>query len=138
MGRGRIRPGLALGECGLNASIVFLGVNFRVNTMGHFIEHTIAHRAVQRAAAQRRASLSKQLRGWEESGAWPAFDRLCLEARLDLLGLLSWARCGMATLLRVSARPMVCHAIRILEECPRAWFDQEFLQWRHKARQDCP
>jgi len=117
----------------LDARILFAGVTFRVNTMGHFIEHLVAERALHRAPAGQRRHLASRLRGWCAPGAWPAFDRVRLQAEMDRLGLLRWATCGDATLLLAPARLMVDHALAMLEADPEAWFDGEFLEWQRSV-----
>ncbi len=113
----------------LDARILFLGVEMRVNTMGHFIEHLLAERNVARAPEERRPAVRAALQGWCKAGAWPAFDRMRLQESLDGMGLLSRTGCGAATLLMVPARPMVDRALALLESQPAAWFSVDCCVW---------
>jgi aminoglycoside N3'-acetyltransferase len=113
----------------LEAQIVFLGVDFRVNTMGHFVEHRIAERAIECATPDRQPVMREGLRGWQKTGVWPNLDRMKLQGELEPLSLLSRARCGEAMLLTVPAKAMVDAAISMAEADPCAWLNGEFCAW---------
>ena len=113
----------------LNATVVLLGVDLKVNTMVHFIEHLIAERALNRVSQDRRTEVEDRLHGWCKPGVWPSYDRTKLQEEIERLGLISRAQCGNALLMAVPTRPMVDHAIAAMEAAPRDWFDSSFCHW---------
>jgi len=120
-----------------NASYCFVGVDFRVNTMVHFVESLVVERALQRVAPRKRARLVKKVSGWMRPGVWPTVritDRLIIQQILEEQGVLRRGRIGSATLLRTPARPMVNEWLGVMESEPEAWFTDDFLKWLRKTR----
>lgn len=117
-----------------NAAILFVGVNFHVNTMMHYIQSLVVERAVARLGAERRQELSARVQGWLRPGVWPHYQDALLEPERAAAGLLTYGRIGSGTLRRIEARPMVDQASAILEAAPEDWFDLPFQEWYREAR----
>jgi aminoglycoside N3'-acetyltransferase len=56
-----------------NAAYCFIGVNFRVNTMVHYVETLLVELALARAPQKRRSELAAAVEGWMKPGVWPSF-----------------------------------------------------------------
>ena len=112
-----------------DAKIVLVGVDFRVNTMVHFIEHRIVEQAISHIPADRRQTFLDKVHDWNKPGVWSGFDRLKLQGECDKLGLISRVRCGNAMSMMVSTKALVDNAVRIMEADPRSWFSEEFCLW---------
>jgi aminoglycoside 3-N-acetyltransferase len=119
-----------------NASILFIGVDFHVNTMMHYIQSLIVERAVSRLPEGKRTELLAQVQGWRKPGVWPHYQDARLEPLRREAGLIADGKIGSATLRRIEARPMVDHALAVLEARPQEWFDPAFLQWYQLALGD--
>lgn len=116
-----------------NASYVFIGVDFTVNTMQHFIQSLIVERALESCSAERRQPLASEISGWLKDGVWPYYDDKRMEALHRTAGLMHYGKIGSATLRRIRARDMVDNALQVLESHPREWFDEKFLDWYGRA-----
>lgn len=117
-----------------NASILFIGVDFHVNTMMHYIQSLVVERAVAGLTAARRQGLLARVQGWQRPGVWPHYPDSLLEPRRAQAGLVTYGRLGSATLRRIPARAMVERALAVLEAGPEAWFDAAFVAWYREAR----
>ncbi|MFH0911300.1 MAG: AAC(3) family N-acetyltransferase [Planctomycetota bacterium] len=113
----------------LDAAVVLVGVDFKVNTLVHFIEHLMAERALGRSPREHRPALLERLEGWQKPGIWPGYNRLQLQEALQDLGAVSQVQCGGSLLTRVGAREMVDHALAWMETSPEAWFSAEVCEW---------
>lgn len=116
-----------------NAAYCFLGVDFSVNTMGHFCESVFVERALERCPAGERATLDSRLARWEKPGVYPRHDFRAMGERLAAMGLVRLARIGTATLRCIRAGDMVPGILAILEAEPEQWFDSDFLAWLRDA-----
>ena len=119
-----------------NAAYCFIGVDFTVNTMGHFIECRVIERALAAAPEARRAGLEARLRRWEKDGVYPRYRFQAMGERLAELGHVRFGRIGSATLRCIGARDMVDHALAVLDAEPGAWFDDDFLAWLHDTQRE--
>jgi len=112
-----------------NAAYCFIGVDFTVNTMSHFIETVLVEAALRQAPGPRRRKLSARLQARNAEGVWPWYDRTGMQDRLADLGLLRVGRIGSATLRCIRARDMVDHTLVILRAEPEHWLQADFQAW---------
>lgn len=117
----------------LDATIVLLGVDLKVNTMVHFIEHLLVERALSRIPVDQRGQLQDQIAGWGQPGVWPYYDRIKLQEEMVRQGHLADSQCGKARLLAVPAQTMVDSALALMEKSPRDWFETPFCEWYERA-----
>lgn len=118
----------------VNAKIILMGVDLEVNTMVHFIEHVVVKRALDRVPVDRRRVLEDRLQQWCKPGVWPWFNRLKLQEKIDPMGLMVRGQCGNAQLMTVSAKPLVDHALKMMESAPAEWFEEAFCRWYDEVR----
>lgn len=113
-----------------NAAYCFIGVNFTVCTMVHFVEANLAERAVQRAG-DRGEELAAALAGWMKPGPFPNITvqgRLRIEEMLADEGIVRYGRIGSATFRCARARPMVERWIAVIEADPGDWLPEDYLR----------
>jgi len=114
-----------------NAAYCFIGVTFRVCTMVHYVEASLAERALDRAAPERRQELAAQVAAWMKPGPFPSIrvdDREIIEEMLAQRGIVRYSRIGSATFRCARARPMVEQWIAIIEAEPERWLPDDWLQ----------
>jgi aminoglycoside N3'-acetyltransferase len=116
-----------------NAAYCFIGVDFTVNTMGHYVETEFLERALGQAPPDRRAELEAEVQRWEKPGVWPSFSRQQTGERLAEMGLVRFSRIGSATLRCIRAREMVDTLLALLSAEPEEWLTPEFLAWMASA-----
>ena len=128
-----------------NAAYCFIGVDFTVNTMGHYSECNVVEHALSRAPLQKRTVLRARLRRWGEPGVWPSHSFQAMGERLAEMaksgprrcphhvGLVRLGTIGSATVRCVRARDMVDNTLAVLDAEPEKWFDEEFLAWLAEA-----
>ncbi len=108
-----------------NAAYCFIGVNFRVNTMLHYVETRLVERALERCPDADRPARRGEVAGWMTSGVWPS---LSLEARehaesvMTRQGIVRVGRLGAAAFRCARTRPMVDAWLALLEAEPARWF----------------
>lgn len=125
-----------------DAAYCFLGVDFTVNTMGHYCEVMMIQWVLDRAKPERRAELENQICTQETFSAWPqvvypSFPFQQMGERLAELGLVKFAKIGSATLRCIRARAMVDTTLRLLQTEPEQWFSKpEWLAWMKDASSD--
>lgn len=113
-----------------NAAYCFIGVTFRVSTMVHFVEASLAERMVERADPEDRELLLDELEGWMRPGLFPKIrieDREVIEEMLAARGIVKYGRIGSATFACARARPMVGEWISIVESNPEMWLPLDYL-----------
>jgi aminoglycoside 3-N-acetyltransferase len=118
-----------------DAAYCFVGVDFTVNTMGHYCETVFVERALRGCPPGRRAELEAQVHRFGKPGIWPRHSFQAMGERLAEMGLVRFGRIGSATLRCTRTRPMVDNILAILDGEPEAWFDAEFRAWLAKARE---
>jgi len=116
-----------------NASYVFIGVDFTINTMQHYIQSLIVERALELVPVERRKNLASEVAGWLKDGVWPYYDDTRMEVQHRAVGFIRYGKIGSATLRHIYARNMVDDALRELESRPEKWFDEAFLNWYRHA-----
>lgn len=133
-----------------NAAYCFLGVDFTVNTMGHYCETRFVEWALQQAPPDRREALESRLWRLETltrhypqivSGSkdlpalvWARYPFKTMGERLAEMGLVQFGNIGSATIRCIRAGVMVDNILTILKSEPEQWFSQpEFLQWLQDA-----
>jgi len=115
-----------------NAAYCFVGVTFRVNTMVHCVESTLAERALDAADPDARDRLAAQLADWEKAGPFPSIrvdDRETIEEMLAGEGLMAYAKIGSATLRCCRAGAMVERWVAIVEQEPERWLPGDYIDW---------
>jgi len=117
-----------------NAHHLFLGVDYRVNTMRHYIQSLLVERALGRTAADEREALRGKLREWLKPGVWPEYSALKMQAYLEELGLFRFGNIGSATLRQIRAKSMVEAELNAMQAEPGRWFQADFLDWLSEAR----
>jgi aminoglycoside 3-N-acetyltransferase len=113
----------------LQAKILLIGVDFRYNTLVHYIEHLVVEEILKNTPASLREEAISDLRGWNREGAWPFFDRGKLQQALDENGAIRRGVCGNARLILCGAKHAVDQALTWMKSDPAAWFDAEFMAW---------
>ncbi len=116
-----------------DAAYCFIGVDFTVNTMGHYVETRFVEKTLARAPAERRAALEAQVHRWQRPGIWPRYSFKLMGERLADLGLVRFGQIGSATLRCTRAQVMVDTILRTLDADPEAWFSPEVLLWLEQA-----
>lgn len=117
-----------------NAAYCFVGVDFTVNTMGHYCETRVVENILSRLPEPLRTQLEDEVRRWEKPGVWPSHNFQRMGEHLAEKGLVRFGRIGSATLRCIRARDMVDTILATLTADPESWFNEEFLQWLAKAR----
>jgi aminoglycoside 3-N-acetyltransferase len=117
-----------------NAAYCFIGVDFTVNTMGHYIECRFMERALQQAPASIRDELEDELIRWQKPGVYASYSFQKMGERLAEMALVRFGTIGSATLRCIRARDMVDNILAILDREPEKWFQDDFLQWLERAR----
>ena len=117
-----------------NAHHLFIGVDYRVNTMRHYIQSLLVERALARAPAPRRDESRERVKGWLKPGVWPDYSPLRMQLHLESLGLFRLGNIGSATLRHIRARPMVDRELEAFETEPERWFQADFLEWLDELR----
>jgi len=116
-----------------NAAYCFVGVDFTVNTMGHFCESLFVERALERSLPGGRVALEERVARWQKPGVYPRHSFQAMGDRLTSMGLVRLARVGSATLRCVRTTDMVRSILAILEAEPERWFDEDFQAWLRDA-----
>ena len=100
--------------------------------MVHFVETHLAHRALARAAPDRREALLAQVRGWTSEGIWAGIGtgkRLIAEELFAEKGLLRYGTIGSARLRYMRIKPVVDEWIALAESDPEYWCSEGFVRW---------
>ena len=118
-----------------DAAYCFVGVDFTVNTMGHYCETVFVERALSGCRPGRRVELEAEVHRFDKPGVWPGHNFQAMGERLAEIGLVRFGRIGSATLRCIRTRPMVDSILALLNAEPQAWFDAEFRAWLAEARE---
>lgn len=119
-----------------NVFYCLIGVNCQRFTMVHFVETHLVHRAIARAAPERRADLRAQVSGWTRGGIWAGIGlkkRLVAEEMFAARGLLHFGTIGSARLRSMRIRPVVDAWITLAEDDPAYWCSEGFARWSELA-----
>ena len=115
-----------------NVFYCLIGVNCQRLTMVHFVETQLVHRALARAAPDRRTALLAQVRGWTSDGIWASIGtdkRLVAEEIFREKGLLHFGTIGSARLRYMRIQPVVAAWIALAENDPAYWCSEGFARW---------
>ena len=118
-----------------NAAYCFIGVDFTVNTMGHFVQARFVERALEQCQPARRRELEAEVERWEQPGVWPHHSFQAMGERLATMGLVRFGTIGAATLRCIRAQVMVDSILAVLDAEPDAWFQPDFGAWLARARE---
>jgi aminoglycoside 3-N-acetyltransferase len=122
-----------------NAAYCFVGVDFTVNTMGHYCETMMIQWALGQTAPEKRAPLEARVGRFETFNQWPhvvwaSFPFQKMGEHLAELGLVRFGKIGSATIRCIRAREMVDATLATLQADPEEWFSKpEFLEWLKEA-----
>jgi aminoglycoside 3-N-acetyltransferase len=132
-----------------NAHYCFLGVDFAVNTLGHYCQCRLLSEALAAAPQERRAALDGRISrfadtveyyrrsqaGLEPTVAFmfPLYDFAAMGEHLAGLGLVRFGPIGAATLRAIRARDMVDAILQALRSEPERWLGEPFLSWWREA-----
>jgi len=119
-----------------NAAYCFIGVSFHVCTMVHYVEASLAERALARTAPERREAMAEELAGWMKPGPFPNIrvtDREIIEAMLAERGIVRYGRIGSATFRCARAASMVEQWIAIVEAEPERWLLDDWRDWLERS-----
>lgn len=135
-----------------NAHYCFIGVDFTVNTMGHYCQCRLIEWALQQAPEDRRASLDARIARMDDTLeyyrqhragltpkvalTWPSYNFQAMGEYLADLGLVRFGKIGSATLRAIYARDMVDTILETLRAEPEKWLSEPFLTWWHEALGD--
>jgi aminoglycoside 3-N-acetyltransferase len=117
-----------------DAAYCFIGVDFSVNTMSHYIETLLVEEALAAAPRRVRARLAERVEAAHEAGVWAWHDRTGMEDRLTDLGLVRFGQIGSATLRCIRARDMVDTTLHVLRTEPEHWLQADFRAWLAECR----
>jgi len=112
-----------------NASYMFIGVNFAVCTMKHYIESLFVERALATVHPQKKAKLQSRVQGWLKPGVWPSYNSTMMEEYFHARELMNYSEIGSATVRHIKSSDLVDTALEILQTETNRWFNQEFIKW---------
>jgi aminoglycoside 3-N-acetyltransferase len=112
----------------LNSEVVFLGVDFSVNTMGHLAQSIFVETLLQ-GAGEAGLRPETELPGWNRKGVWPGFKFEDMEAIFRKKALVRDSTIGLAMVHGIRSGPMVDAIIEELGQHPSNWLDEPFLSW---------
>ncbi|MFA6929015.1 MAG: AAC(3) family N-acetyltransferase [Lentisphaeria bacterium] len=115
-----------------NALYAFIGVDFSVCTMKHYIESRLVSRLLSLLPTEeeRLAKRKELTKDCNRKGFWPYLAGAPIEELLNEHSLLKKTKLGSATLRVVRTRPLVEVLGQDLWQNPGKWFKEEFLAWR--------
>lgn len=131
-----------------DALYCFVGVDFTVNTMGHYCQSRLVEWALQQAPPEKRAGLDQRISRMEDcleyyrqsqAGTptlkfmWPMFGFQRMGEHLADLGLVSFGKIGSATIRAIRAHVMVDTILETVKAAPEEWFPESFLVWWYAA-----
>lgn len=118
-----------------NVLYCFLGVDFRVNTMRHYVQSRLMEEALAGAPERLRGQLAQELADWNRPGVFPGWAGELEEELLSGLGLMHYEPVGQATCRSLRARQIVDETLKAVRAEPEKWLSGETLQWYQRAVQ---
>ena len=116
-----------------NAWYAFIGVDFTVCTMRHFVECRLVEEVLAGSPPDRRDRLRQRLSRWMEPGVWPSHNGQAAGQCLERKGLVRVGKIGSATLRAIRSRDLVDNYTAVLRAEPRQWFTAAFMEWLAEA-----
>lgn len=132
-----------------NALYCFIGVDFTVNTMGHYCQSLLLQQVLEQAPPERRADLDARISRFPTTleyyrqrqadleptvqFVFPIYDFQAMGEHLEGLGLVRRGTIGSATLRAIRTHDMVPGIIGALRADPERWFAEPFLSWWREA-----
>ena len=117
----------------LNALYCFLGVDFRVNTMRHYVQSRLLEEALAQAPGARRGLLAQELADWNRPGVFPGWAGEMEEELLSGLRLVHYEPIGAAVCRSIPARTIVDETLKAVRDEPKEWLSGETLEWYRRA-----
>lgn len=132
-----------------DATYCFLGVDFTVNTMGHYCQCRLIEWALEQAPPEKHDALLAQISRWQSivdyynasredpprkvEFVWPSFSFKEMGEHLASLGLVRFGQIGSATIRAISSRQMVDNILAAVIAEPDRWLTESFRPWWHQA-----
>lgn len=110
----------------------FIGVDFRIGTLVHFVECGLVEETLARAEAWRRERLANEVAQWLRDGVWPWIPvdtRPKLEPILAAQGRIRYGRIGSATFRMVRAWDFVSGMRDAALAEPEVWLGEGYRAW---------
>ena len=112
-----------------NAWYVLLGVEFKVQTIAHYVETIVVDATLRRYAGEERALRRLDVRRWGRPGVWPSLDRVPLGERLRDEDTYARTTIGEATVYGARLKPLLQRMLEIALAEPRRWLSPAFCDW---------
>ncbi|MEN6303140.1 MAG: AAC(3) family N-acetyltransferase [Armatimonadia bacterium] len=132
-----------------DAHYCFLGVDFTVNTMGHYCQCRLIEWALEQAPPEKHDDLLSRISRWQSivdyyeasrenpprtlQFMWPSFSFKDMGEHLADLGLVRFGKIGSATIRAISSRQMVDTIMATIIAEPDKWLVEHFRPWWHEA-----
>ena len=112
-----------------NALYTFIGVDFNVCTMKHYIESRLADHFLSLLPPEKRSSFRLKLAHDMGHGVWCPFNMWEMQDFYEEKGLVSRVSLGDAVLLSIRTRPLVDVGLQRLLDNTEKLLDKEFAAW---------
>jgi aminoglycoside 3-N-acetyltransferase len=112
-----------------DAWYVLLGVEFKVQTIAHYLETIVVDATLRRCADAERARRRLEVRRWGRPGVWPSLARVPLGELLRDEGIYASGTIGDAAIYGARLKPLLARMLTITLADPRRWFRPAFCDW---------
>ncbi len=120
-----------------NATVVFVGVTMRYNTLKHLVEATVTEKMLSDMQDREKREIQQsKLQTFENrwKGVWLYYNAEQMQRHLEGLGLVRKISCGQAVLTAVDAKNASDAAINELLTHPERWYKDEALAWMEECK----
>ena len=117
-----------------NALYTFIGVDFNVCTMKHFMESRLVDHYLSLLPVELRKEYRMKLAHDLNKGLWCFFDMREMQKIYEEKNLVSFTFLGNAPLLAIRTRPLVDEGLRQLKKAPEKWLSKECMAWVEEVR----
>jgi aminoglycoside 3-N-acetyltransferase len=121
--------------CEKNGKVLFLGVSMLYFTLKHLVESRYVEWVLDQIEdPERKERALAGIKTFDrESGAWPYYNSVRMQDKLEEAGLLRRTVCGKATLLCVEAKKACDFSLMQLQTCPDEWVREPARTWLRDA-----
>lgn len=113
-----------------NCLYAFIGVDFNVCTMKHFIESRLINYYLSLISdSAERFAKRCELSYERDAKIWPFISGNMMQVSVEKYGLVTKAKLGNADLLAVRCRPLVEIVIQDCKNNPADWYKEDFYSW---------
>ena len=112
-----------------DAWYVLLGVEFKVQTIAHYLETIVVDATLRRYVSEERARRRLEVRRWGQSGVWPSAERVGLGELLRDEGTYQRAAIGQATVYGATLKRLLGRMLEITLGDPLRWLNPAFCDW---------